>query len=110
MKKHFLGIALALAALTGLGQVKSTAAVFGADPAAPETAENYKAPLIGKTTPRASVKQIGGLDLVTEYYGGVFGLTPKEYGLRYGTGASRKHKSNRNRYAANASTRKRFNA
>jgi hypothetical protein len=37
-------------------------------------------------------------------------LTPKEYGLRYGTGASRKHKSNRNRYACAASNRKRFNA
>jgi len=36
------------------------------------------------------------------------GLSPKEYGLRYGTGKSRKHKSNRLRYSHNAKLNRRL--
>ncbi len=42
----------------------------------------------------------GGLELVTEYIFKQQGLSPKEYGLRYGTGASRNHKTNRHKYFA----------
>lgn len=38
---------------------------------------------------------IGGLPLVTEYYGNPPGLTPKEYGIRHGNGKSRKGKVNK---------------
>lgn len=38
---------------------------------------------------------IGGLPLVTEFYGNPIGLTPKEYGILFGNGKSRKHRSNR---------------
>ncbi|SMG35544.1 hypothetical protein [Sphingobacterium psychroaquaticum] len=37
----------------------------------------------------------GGIPVLTEHYGGVFGLTPKEYGQRYGNGNSRKPKTNK---------------
>lgn len=42
----------------------------------------------------------GGLDLVTEYLIKQPGLSPKEYGLRYGNGASRINKTNRHKYFA----------
>lgn len=48
-------------------------------------------------TPKAKysiTNYIGGLPLVIEYTGGTYGLSPKEYGIRFGNGKSRKHKSN----------------
>jgi hypothetical protein len=47
----------------------------------------------------------GGLDMPRHY--GMFGMTPKEYGIRFGTGKSKKWKSNRNRYAHNAKVSRR---
>lgn len=38
---------------------------------------------------------IGSVPIVEEYYGNPPGLSPKEYGIRYGNGKSRKRKSNR---------------
>lgn len=48
----------------------------------------------------------GGLDFPT-HYPGDYGLSHKEYGLRYGTGKSRKCKSNRLRFTHNAKLRRR---
>jgi len=45
------------------------------------------------------VHSAGGLDLVQR---GEYGMSPKEYGLRYGNGASKKHKSNRLRLGHSA--------
>lgn len=39
--------------------------------------------------------QFGGIPLITAYYGNPSGLTPKEYGILYGNGKSRKVKTNR---------------
>lgn len=51
---------------------------------------------IQKPTKKRSVTNfIGGLPLVTEYQYTNFGLTPKEYGLRFGNGNSRKKKTNK---------------
>lgn len=41
------------------------------------------------------VRFVGGLPLVTEVVRSSFGMTPKEYGIRYGNGACRKCKSNK---------------
>ncbi len=38
------------------------------------------------------MREVGGLDLVTH---GMPGLSPKEYGLRYGNGKSKRHKTNK---------------
>lgn len=38
---------------------------------------------------------IGSVPIVEEYYGNPPGLSPKEYGIRYGNGKSRIKKSNR---------------
>lgn len=38
---------------------------------------------------------IGGLPVLSDRIYGNFGMTPKEYGIRYGNGASRKAKVNR---------------
>ena len=37
----------------------------------------------------------GGLPVMTDRIYGTFGMSPKEYGIRYGNGASRKAKINR---------------
>lgn len=47
------------------------------------------------TVKKSTIKQIGGLDLVTEFTGKPFGLTPKEYGIRFGNGRSKKSKINK---------------
>lgn len=49
-----------------------------------------------KPTKKHSItNHIGGLPLVTEYYGNPPGLTPKQYGILYGNGKSRKQKINK---------------
>lgn len=49
---------------------------------------------------------IGGLPLVTEFTGGTYGLSPKEYGMRFGNGKSRKHKSNMLRVSKQTKSRR----
>ena len=60
-------------------------------------------------TPKAKysvTNYIGGLPLVTEFTGGTYGLSPKEYGMRYGNGKSRKHKTNMLRISKQAKSRR----
>lgn len=60
-------------------------------------------------TPRVKysvTNYIGGLPLVTGFSGGAFGLTPKEYGLRFGNGKCRKHKTNMLRVSKQSKSRR----
>lgn len=75
------------------------ALIAGLTPALTTTAQNTKVERHAyiDTKPAktyAYTTHFGGIPLVTEYYG-TPGLTPKEYGLRYGNGNSRKVKTNR---------------
>ena len=59
------------------------------------TAERKGLNTIKSQNKTMKIQYIGGLPLVTEYYGNPFGLTPKEYGIRFANGKSRKHKTNK---------------
>lgn len=49
-------------------------------------------------------ENVGGLDLVQH---GEYGMSPKEYGIRFGNGKSRKAKTNYNRLSHNAKIERR---
>ena len=109
MKKRSIGmfgagLALALASALGAGQVAQSMQQ-------PQQAQQGQSDLKA-TPPKARqaktkiVNEVGGLQLMQ---GGVFGLTPREYGLRFGNGASRKGKKNYLRMAHNAKVSKRIN-
>lgn len=84
MKKRnigFLAGAMALAGLAGMGQVKATA--VAAQEKATVNYDSYKATEKRKVAKqKISINNVtGGLDFD---HGQPFGLTPKEYGMRYG--------------------------
>jgi hypothetical protein len=106
MKKHFLGMALALAALVNVGTAGRLYSARIEDGAIVAPKPSIKKVVAAKPKLRDLVGD--PLPVAPRFVN--LSLTPKEYGLRYGTGASRKHKSNRNRYSAASSIRKRFNA
>lgn len=98
------GIALSLAAAMGAGQIGGATTV-------PVQTEQGKSDF--KATPPKQrekktkiVNEIGGIPLMQT---GEFGLTPREYGMRFGTGASRKGKNNFQRMAHNAKVGRRTN-
>lgn len=98
------GIALSLAGAVGIGQVAQTTT-------APIQTEQGKSDF--KATPPKQrekktriVNEIGGIPLMQT---GEFGLTPREYGMRFGNGASRKGKNNFQRMAHNAKVSRRIN-
>lgn len=66
-----------------------------------------------KSTPAATqqnqnikIEEMGGLPLYSHMPN--YGMSPKEYGMRYGNGGSKK--SNKNRYAHNAKVKRRKSA
>lgn len=65
-----------------------------------QTANNTKA-LAAKVIANHRIvrENVGGLDLVQS---GEYGMSPKEYGLRFGNGKSKKGKTNFNRMSHNA--------
>jgi len=90
-RKGLIAGAIALAGLGASAQVESTNIPVSSLVKQEATIEKKQKP--GK--PRIAVNPLtGGLDTPPTF--------PKEYGIRYGTGASRKKKSNRQRYATNA--------
>jgi hypothetical protein len=91
--------ALSMAGLAGSGQVASAKTLA----TAANTVE-YKATNDRKAKKeKISVNHVtGGLDFD---HGKPFGLTPKEYGMRYGNGGSKR--SNRLRYSHNAKVKRR---
>lgn len=90
------GFAIALAGLTGTVQA--------AQPLTQTTTQNeIKAtPAKGVEREARKVHSVGGLDLMQV---GNYGMSPKEYGIRYGNGGSKK--SNRLRLSHNAKLKRR---
>lgn len=103
ISKGMMGAAIALGALGGTGQVASALAKALADNSA--TAVSYKAT---KPTEKKSgaigINSVGGLDLPPMFPKGI-GMTPKEYGMRYSNGGSKR--SNKLRYSHNAKVKRR---
>lgn len=50
---------------------------------------------VRKSIDDRKASMIGGLPVLTDGIYGNFGMTPKQYGIRYGNGASRKARVNR---------------
>lgn len=84
-RKSLLVGAMALAGLAGVGQVQSAQA--SASPNTLETSATARASK-EKTIQQKNkiVNEVGGIPIVSE--GRQFGMTPKEYGMRYGNGGS----------------------
>ena len=101
MRKHFLLHALALAGLAGTGMTNSAAI------SRINTVNEVKATEPHQRTFKRDIKisPIGGLDGLLSPND--FGLSPKEYGLRFGNGKSRKHRCNRLKFHQEAKLKKR---
>lgn len=98
------GIALSIASALGTAQVAQSVG---------EPSQTYQNKSDFKSTPPKQrerktrlVNEVGGIPLMQT---GEFGLTPREYGLRFGNGASRKGKKNFLRMAHNSKVGKRIN-
>jgi hypothetical protein len=102
-----IGMALALGLAGGLGTAQISQTAISNTP----IQQSQRSGEIKATAPTKSVsrkiviQQSGGLDVIEE--GGVFGLTPMQYGIQYGNGKSRKLKHNRLRYSHNAKLKRR---
>jgi hypothetical protein len=111
MKAKKIGViasamAIGMAGMLGTAQVSQSTVVNQQ-----QQTRNLPTQEIKSTAPRKSVSrksiiaQAGGLDVVLE--GGVFGLTPKQYGMRFGNGKSRLGKVNKLRLSHNAKLKRR---
>jgi hypothetical protein len=102
-----IGMALALGLAGGLGTAQiSQTALTNAPVQQSQRSGEMKATAPTKSISyRSVIAQAGGLDVI--YEGGVFGLTPMQYGMQYGNGKSRKGKHNRLRYSHNAKLKRR---
>ncbi|MDP3561715.1 MAG: hypothetical protein Q8R83_06030 [Legionellaceae bacterium] len=98
--------AIAMAGSLGSAQVAQTSQANPMQSSRGASMQEMKATTPTKSTRhRSVVAQAGGLDVIRE--GGVFGLTPMQYGMRFGNGKSRKGKTNMLRVSKNAKLRKR---
>lgn len=111
MRRNFMkSLVLGAAATAGLvagGQVASAKMV---DSSKQAPTEQYKATAEKKKKEKGAIginNLTGGLD-IPPMYPLQAGLSPKEYGMRYGNGGSKR--SNRNRYAHNAKLKRRMAA
>jgi hypothetical protein len=108
-KIGLIGTALAFALAAGLGTAQVTHTSINNAP----TSQAQRSGEMKATQPRKSVSRkivaqhSGGLDIIHE--GGDYGMSPKQYGLSYGNGKSRKVKHNRLRYSHNAKLKRRLN-
>lgn len=98
--------AMGIAGSLGTAQVGQTAQASPAQSSRGASMQEMKAttPTIS-TRHRSVIAQAGGLDVIRE--GGVFGMTPMQYGMRFGNGKSRKGKVNYARMSHNAKVSKR---
>jgi len=102
------GMVLGVAGMLGTAQVSQSTVVNQQSQSRNLPTQEIKATEPKKYGRRKSViAQAGGLDVVEEHYGGIFGLTPKQYGMQYGHGGSRIGKSNRLRLSHNAKLKRR---
>lgn len=97
------GFALAVAALAGS---TSPQTVFANKDVKVEQQKEQRNALAMQTkaTHRIVRENVGGLDLVQS---GDYGMSPKEYGLRFGNGKSKNGKANFNRMSHNAKLKRR---
>lgn len=105
MRRNFMkSIVVGAAAMAGLtaGGAIQAAKTLATIPAQKEavTPDKKKA---GKQ--RITVNPLTGGLAMPAIFSNQFGMTPKEYGMRFGNGGSKK--SNRNRYAHNAKLKRR---
>jgi len=109
MKNRRIGM-MAAAFAIGLAGSLGTAQVSQST-TAPLSQNQRSTGEIKATSPTKSVRhksvvaQAGGLDVI--YEGGVFGMTPMQYGMKYGNGKSRKGKTNFARLSHNAKVSRR---
>jgi hypothetical protein len=107
MRRNFTkGLLTGAMALAGLGAVGLAQGAAKVDNNAVAVNANSKATTVRKET-KGAIKinpLTGGLDMENPI-GHNFGMTPKEYGMRYGNGGS-KH-SNMNKYSHNAKLKRR---
>ncbi|WP_342645011.1 hypothetical protein [Mucilaginibacter sp. CSA2-8R] len=97
MKKRLIAYAAALASLVGLG----SASKANTESLNTKTDVSIKAdPKSTKRKTTGVVNTIGGIPITHLFP--KYGMSPREYGQRYGNGKNRKHKSNRLRYARKA--------
>lgn len=108
-KKKFgiLGMAIAMSLAGGIGVAQVGQSLANAPVTQNQrSASDMKATAPTKSTFRRSIyAQSGGLDVIRE--GGEYGMSPMQYGMRYGNGKSRKIKHNRLRYSHNAKVNRR---
>ncbi len=98
-----MGLALAMAGALGAAPAQPVSQA----PGTTQSTQDMKAtPPKQREKKTKFVREVGGIPLMQT---GVFGLTPREYGLRFGNGASRKSKSNYLRMAHNSKVTKRIN-
>jgi len=97
------GFAMALAGLMGSAQATQP---LTAQANVRTTGEMKATREYRKSKEAINVNAYGGLDFNPFLFKDA-GLSPKEYGLRFGTGKSRKNKSNRLRYSHNAKLNRR---
>jgi hypothetical protein len=98
------GFALALAGL--MGSAQATQPLTAAQQNVRSSGEMKAARETRKSKEAINVNIDGGLDF-NKFLFNDAGLSPKEYGLRFGSGASRKNKSNRLRFTHNAKVKRR---
>jgi len=108
MRRNFTkGLMAGAMALAGLGTMGLGAAnTVKLDNNAVTVNSNSKATIVRKES-KGAIKvnpMTGGLDM-TPLMGSSFGLSPKEYGMRYGNGGSKR--SNKLRYSHNVKVKRR---
>lgn len=105
-KIGLIGMALAIAMAGGLGAAQVSQSSLNTPVSQNQRTGEMKATAPTKSVSRKIVaQQSGGLDIIHE--GGVYGMSPKQYGMAYGNGKSRKVKHNRLRYSHNAKLKRR---
>jgi hypothetical protein len=100
----------------GIGALAIASMLGGAQATQPLVAQQHQSQAQGgelkatrehrKSKEAINVNAYGGLDF-NPFLFNDSGLSPKEYGLRFGTGKSSKNKSNRLRYSHNAKLKRR---
>ena len=99
-----MAFAIGAAGMLGTAQVAQSVTA----PVTQSQSQEIKGTAVAKPARKTSFRaQIGGLDII-EVNGG-YGMSPMEYGMRYGNGSSRNGKHNRLRYSHNAKLKRRSN-
>jgi hypothetical protein len=101
-KNAIIAGALGLASLMGMGQVAQSK--LNESAARSESSTPLKATRERKVSPYQKQIEVVGIPLI--HHMPAYGMSPKEYGMRYGNGGSKRSK--RLRYSHNAKLKKRM--